>query len=136
MNVDGGSKGNPGPAGGGIVITTMTGEVGHEIAVRFPEMTNNQAEYRALLTGLRAAKARGIENLFIFSDSELVVKQIGGQYKIKNAELMPLVAEAQRLLRGFKQARIVAIPREQNSRADALANYAMAGGPLAEEGKE
>jgi ribonuclease HI len=125
LNVDGGARGNPGPAAIGVIISQPDGQVVQEIAEAIGVATNNVAEYRALLRGLEAARALGADELEIIGDSELVARQLTGAYRVKRAALKPLHAEALQGLRGLRSWRIRTVPREQNSRADALVNAAL-----------
>jgi ribonuclease HI len=125
LRIDGGARGNPGPAGAGFVLETSSGE---EICVggRFlGETTNNVAEYQALLLGLEVALARGIDRVVVYSDSELLVKQMNGVYKVKHPNMRPLFARACGLVDRFVSVRVAHVRREQNKRADELANQAM-----------
>lgn len=125
LHVDGASRGNPGEAGFGVHVTA---EDGREVAALYGYLgraTNNQAEYQALLHGLRYALARGAARVEVCSDSELLVRQIEGRYRVKNAGLQPLHREAQGLLARFESARVTHVPREENREADALANRAV-----------
>ena len=119
---DGASRGNPGPAGAGVVLLD---DKGRELCTRAEYLgrcTNNVAEYRALILGLQAAREIGCMKPAVFLDSELIVRQITGRYKVKNATLKPLFAEVRNLLQGFDSYTIAHVPRAQNSRADELAN--------------
>jgi ribonuclease HI len=123
--IDGASRGNPGEAGFGVHVTN---EAGTEVAALYGYLgraTNNVAEYEALLHALRWALARGARRLAIFSDSELVVKQMSGAYKVKHPDMQARNREAQGLLRRFDAARIAHVPRDQNREADRLANRAL-----------
>lgn len=123
---DGASKGNPGRAAVGIVVTSIEGATLFETGLVIGDTTNNIAEYRALITGLKLVLEAGSpKEVYFFSDSELMVKQINGLYKIRNEGLMPLVIEAQSLRRRLAKFQLVYIPREQNRRADELANLAL-----------
>lgn len=122
--IDGGSKGNPGPAAIGVVFTNLEGGTLHEISRRIGEATNNVAEYTALIMALKALAESGVDEAFFFSDSELLVRQVTGVYKIKSPGLLPLAVEAQALRRRLGRFQIVHVPREQNRRADQLANIA------------
>jgi ribonuclease HI len=125
LHVDGASRGNPGEAGFGIHVTD---EDGGEVASLYGYLgkaTNNVAEYQALLHGLRFALARGAARVDVSSDSELLVRQIEGRYRVKNPGLQPLHREAKALLARFERARVVHVPRESNREADALANRAV-----------
>ncbi|MGH2722394.1 MAG: ribonuclease HI family protein [Actinomycetota bacterium] len=125
LRTDGGARGNPGPAGIGVVLEAPDGEVVAEIAKGIGHATNNVAEYRALLEGLELAAGRGIRELDVFSDSLLMVEQMKGRYKVKNQGLQPLHARARRLAGSFDRVRFHAVRRELNKAADALANQAM-----------
>lgn len=124
LNVDGGARGNPGPAAIGAVISDPDGAVLEEIAERIGVATNNVAEYRALLRGVTVARALGADEVEIIGDSELVARQLTGAYRVKNAVLKPLRAEVLRALNGMRWT-IRTVPRAQNSRADALVNAAL-----------
>ncbi len=119
---DGASRGNPGPAGAGVVLFD---DKGREICTKAEYLgrcTNNVAEYQALIIGLQAAREIGCRKPAVFLDSELIVRQITGRYKVKNATLKPLFAQVQNLLQGFDDYTVAHVPRAQNSRADELAN--------------
>lgn len=118
---DGAARGNPGPAGIGVIIRNDA-EILSEISDYIGETTNNQAEYMALIRGLEEALDMGQKNAEVFSDSELLVKQINGEYKIKNKSLVPLFNEARSLISRFNQFKIYHTPREENELADKLAN--------------
>ena len=123
--MDGGARGNPGPAAVGVVISTPEGEVLDELAEAIGEATNNVAEYRALLRGLERARALGADEVEIVNDSELVAKQVTGAYKVKHPAMKPLHAEAVRALGVFGRWAIRSVPRAHNARADALVNEAL-----------
>ncbi len=126
IHIDGGARGNPGPAAAGISITTPDGsEAIHEAGYWLGELTNNEAEYQGLLHALAQAKALGFESVHIRSDSELMVKQIKGEYRVKADNLKPLFATARERLTGFSKWSIEHVRREKNKRADQLANLAM-----------
>ncbi len=118
---DGASKGNPGDAGIGVVITNESGEVLYEVGEYIGNATNNEAEYQALLRGLKEASKLG-ESIEICMDSELLTRQLTGVYKVKADNLKPLHRKAINMLRGFTNVRISHIRREFNKRADELAN--------------
>ena len=122
VNVDGGARGNPGPAAVAAVAATPEGEVRGERSAYIGEATNNVAEYRALLLGLELARELGASEVEVVNDSELVARQIGGEYKVKHAGLRPLFAEAMRTLRGFDAWAVRSVRREHNERADELVN--------------
>ena len=126
IHIDGGARGNPGPAAAGVCITTPDGrEALHEAGYWLGEMTNNEAEYQGLLHALKAAKELGFENIHVRSDSELMVKQIKGEYRVKAANLKPLFTTARERLDHFRGWSIEHVRREKNKRADQLANLAM-----------
>ncbi|MDQ6915771.1 MAG: ribonuclease HI family protein [Actinomycetota bacterium] len=125
VHVDGGARGNPGPAAAGAVVSTPAGEVLDEAAQKIGEATNNVAEYRGLLLGLERARALGATEVEVVNDSELIARQVGGDYKVKHHGLEPLHAEALRALGGFERWSIRSVPRAENARADALVNEAL-----------
>lgn len=125
MHVDGGARGNPGPAGVAAVATAADGTVLAEDSVYIGESTNNVAEYRALLLGIDLARRLGAREVRLVNDSELVARQVGGQYKVKNAGLKPLHREALAALRGFDRWSVTTVRREHNERADELVNAAL-----------
>lgn len=118
---DGAARGNPGPAGIGVVIRNDA-KVLLEVADSIGESTNNVAEYMAFIRGLEEAMDMGEKNIEVFSDSELLVKQINGEYRVKNNGLIPLFNHAQSLIKKFKHCRVYHTPREENKMADKLAN--------------
>jgi len=122
---DGAARGNPGPAGAGAVILNPDGHVVAKIGKFLGESTNNVAEYMGLILGLRRAKAMGIKELDVFSDSELVVKQLSGDYAVKAEHLRPLHEEAKGLLQAFGAVKVRHIPREENAEADLMSNRAI-----------
>ncbi|HYY20850.1 MAG TPA: ribonuclease HI family protein [Thermoleophilaceae bacterium] len=123
--VDGGARGNPGPAAAAAVVTTADGEELAERSAYLGEATNNVAEYRALLLGLELARELGAREVDVVNDSELVSRQIGGEYRVKHAGLKPLYLEAMAALRGFDRWSVRSVPREGNERADQLVNEAL-----------
>jgi tryptophan 2,3-dioxygenase len=127
VHVDGGARGNPGPAAAAAVASTPDGRVLDQVAVTLGHATNNVAEYRALLLGLERAAALGATEVEVVNDSELVAKQVTGEYKVKNRDLAPLHAQALELLRGFERWSIRSVPRAENAEADALVNRALDG---------
>ena len=127
VHVDGGARGNPGPAAIGIVVSNRDGEVLDEVAERIGVATNNVAEYQALLKGLERAAALGAREVEIVNDSELVARQLTGAYKVKHPSMKPLYEQAISALRGFDRWRIRSVPRAQNAHADALVNAALDG---------
>ncbi len=127
VHVDGGARGNPGPAAIGVVISEPGGEVLDEVAERIGVATNNVAEYRALLRGLERAAQLGAREVELINDSELVAKQLTGAYKVKHPAMKPLYEQARSAVRGFDRWQITSVPRAQNARADALVNAALDG---------
>lgn len=125
LHTDGGARGNPGPAGIGIVLEAPDGSLLAQVARSIGEATNNVAEYRAVITGLETALEHGVTDLEVQVDSELVVSQLKGEWKIKNDRLRGLAARAEILMRKFDKIELVHVPRELNSDADKLANDAM-----------
>ena len=125
LYTDGGARGNPGPAGIGARLLTAAGDVVEELADFIGKATNNVAEYQALLARLEIALDRGVERLDVFLDSELVVRQVNGQYKVKDAGLKPLHRQACLLLSRFHEVDVKHVRREQNAAADALVNQAI-----------
>lgn len=119
---DGGSRGNPGPAASGAVLLDPAGELLEEIGAYLGVATNNVAEWTALILGLEAAAKRGIRRLAVRLDSELVVKQLRGEYRVKHEGLQPLHRRATQLLRAFGEVEIRHVPRKQNVLADRLVN--------------
>jgi len=126
VNVDGGARGNPGPAAIGVVLRDG-GEVVEEVGETIGEATNNVAEYRALLRGIELAAEHGATELDLVGDSELVVRQVEGRYKVKNAGMKKLHEEVKRALRGFDSWSIRHVRRESNADADRLVNEALDG---------
>jgi ribonuclease HI len=122
---DGGSRGNPGPAASGAVLFGEDGQVLREVGTYLGVSTNNVAEWTGLLTGLEAALDLGVDDLAVRLDSELVVKQISGAYRVKNAGLIPLHAKAKVLLRKFAHVDVQHVRRKQNAAADALVNQVL-----------
>ncbi len=127
LYIDGASRGNPGPAGVGVYLRSREGTIEEELFRYIGETTNNVAEYEALLHGLRRALELTPQSVTIFSDSELLVKQISGEYRVKNPRLVRLHAQARHLLSSFSAVRLTHVDREENRRADALANRAIDG---------
>ena len=124
-NIDGGSRGNPGPAAYGVVVRDARGEVVARLKKYIGQNTNNVAEYYGLIAALDYAQSHGIRAFRIESDSELLVKQMRGQYKVKSADLRPLFERARKMAQGLESFRIDHVYREQNREADALANQAL-----------
>ena len=126
IQVDGGARGNPGPAGAGVVIRSADdGTSLFEGGFFLGRATNNVAEYRALVEGLRRARALQAGAVEVRSDSELLVRQMTGEYRVRNEKLRPLFQQAQKLCRGFGRCRFTHVRRELNAAADGLANRAM-----------
>jgi ribonuclease HI len=125
LNFDGGSRGNPGPAGIGVVVKAHDGTPLVTLGRFIGRATNNVAEYRALITAMQEALKLGATKILIRGDSELIIKQMRGEYRVKNPDLRVLYNEAQVLLAKFKHTRIEHNYREDNSLADRLANLAM-----------
>lgn len=127
INTDGGSRGNPGPAGIGLVIRRESGEVIFQHGEAIGQNTNNYAEYTALVKAMEAARDLGGKELDVLMDSELIVKQMNGQYKIKDSTLKVLAEQVLRLKNYFEKVTFKHIPREQNAEADKLVNLALDG---------
>jgi len=125
IHIDGGARGNPGIAGAGIVLRGAGDRPLVEAGYYLGHQTNNVAEYTALLKALEAAKRAGASQLVIHSDSELLVRQINGEYRVRNPALKDLFDDAFARLRGFEKWEVRHVRREQNTRADELANLAM-----------
>lgn len=125
VHVDGGARGNPGPAAAACVVSDPKGEVLEEQARLLGRATNNVAEYRALLLGLERAHALGATEVEVVNDSELVAKQVRGIYKVKHEAMRPLHREAMAALKEFERWSIRSVPRAQNAHADALVNAAL-----------
>lgn len=124
-NIDGASRGNPGPAAYGVIVRDPAGKIVFELGKRFGRDTNNVAEYYALLAALDYASSHSISSLRVRSDSELLVRQMQGRYKVKSPDLQPLHERASRLSRQLSYFAIEHVPREMNREADALANAAL-----------
>jgi ribonuclease HI len=122
---DGGSRGNPGPAAWGVVVMDADGRAREGFAGVIGRATNNVAEYTGLLEALALAVDRGASDVELLADSELVVKQVRGEYKVRHPDLIPLHAEAMRMIRGFGRFKIGHVPREKNKVADKLVNRAL-----------
>lgn len=124
VHTDGGSRGNPGPAAIGAVIE-VDGKVVHQLHQTIGVTTNNQAEYQAVHAALQWCQSQGATSVALFADSELVVKQLRGEYKMKNKDLAQWFIRIQSLVNQIGRVTFTAIPREQNSAADALVNQAL-----------
>jgi ribonuclease HI len=125
VHVDGGARGNPGPAAAAAVLSTPDGEVVDEAHEYLGVATNNVAEYRGLLLGLQRAQALGADEVEVVNDSELVAKQVNGVYKVKHPDMRPLHAAAVQALGAFDRWSIRSVPRAENAGADALVNQAL-----------
>ncbi len=125
VHVDGGSRGNPGPAAAASVAYSPDGEVLDEASELLGTVTNNVAEYRALLLGLARAGALGASEVELVNDSELIARQVQGLYKVKHPAMRPLHQQALAALRGFDAWKVRTVPRAQNAHADALVNAAL-----------
>jgi ribonuclease HI len=125
VHVDGGARGNPGPAAIAAVVSTPSGGIVEEHGERIGEATNNVAEYRALLLGLDRARARGAREVELVGDSELVARQVRGEYKVKDEALKALHAKVVKALADFDSWSIRSVPREENAEADRLVNMAL-----------
>ncbi len=128
VNVDGGARGNPGPAAIGAVVRNPEGEILEERGERIGRATNNVAEYRALLLGIELAAAHGAGELELIGDSELIVRQVEGRYKVKDATMKELHGEVKAALEPFQSWSIRHVRREHNADADRLVNAALDGG--------
>ena len=127
IHCDGGSRGNPGPAGIGVVITDQSGSLVDQIGERIGDATNNVAEYRAVIRGLQRAAELGADAVDLVGDSELVAKQITGDYRVKHSDMKPLHASVITELKNFSAWTIKTVPRAENAAADALVNSALDG---------
>ena len=125
LSTDGGARGNPGPAAYGYVLETDDGTILESRGQTIGVATNNVAEYRGLLAGLEAAIERGVEEVEVVSDSELLVKQMRGEYRVKNETLRELVDDAEALAHRLKRVTYTAVRREHNELADRLVNEAL-----------
>jgi ribonuclease HI len=127
VNVDGGARGNPGPAAIGVVVRNEDGAIVEAMGETIGKQTNNVAEYRALIRGIELAAAHGATEVELIGDSQLIVRQIEGRYKVKHAAMKDLHAEAKKLLTNFDSWSIRDVRREQNADADRLVNEALDG---------
>ena len=125
VHVDGGARGNPGPAAAACVISSPAGEELAAYALLLGKATNNVAEYRALLLGLEQARELGADEVEVVGDSELIANQVRGVYKVKHEAMRPLYQQAMAALSAFDRWTIRTVPRAQNARADALVNDAL-----------
>lgn len=122
---DGASRGNPGPAAIGAAVCDPSGREVHTVSRRIGRATNNEAEYRAAIAGLEAALALGARHVLLSMDSELIVRQLEFRYRVRNERLRPFFNRILELRRRFESFAVRHVPREQNSRADQLANLAL-----------
>ena len=122
---DGGARGNPGPAGIGAIAYDKNGEAAFTVSEYLGETTNNQAEYQAIIRAMEIAREKGARELDMFMDSELAVKQLNHEYKVKNQGLAPLFLKIHNLTVSFDRVKFTHVRREQNKEADRLANEAM-----------
>jgi ribonuclease HI len=122
---DGASRGNPGPAGAGAVLARPTGEVVERLGLFLGTQTNNHAEYMGAILGLRRAGALGAEEVELVADSQLLIRQLAGRYRVKSTALRPLYEEARALLAGFRRHSLTHLPREENRDADEMSNRAI-----------
>jgi ribonuclease HI len=125
LHVDGGARGNPGPAAIGVVLSEPDGEILTTFSAKIGETSNNVAEYRALLRGLELAAEHGAREVEVINDSELVARQVTGVYKVKHPAMRELHSEVIAALARFDSWSIVSVPRAQNAEADALVNEAL-----------
>ena len=125
VNVDGGARGNPGPAAIGVVVRDADGTVVEAVGETIGKTTNNVAEYKALIRGIELASAHGADEVELIGDSELIVRQIEGRYKVKHADMKELHAKAKKMLAGFDSWSIRHVKRAQNADADRLVNEAL-----------
>jgi ribonuclease HI len=131
VHVDGGARGNPGPAAAACVVSSSDGGVLAERSELLGTASNNVAEYRALLLGLECARELGADEVEVVGDSELIAKQVSGVYKVKHEAMRPLHRQALDSLARFQRWSIRTVPRAENARADALVNAALDGRPPA-----
>lgn len=127
LRCDGGARGNPGPGACAYVLADASGHEAEARGEYLGAVTNNVAEYRGLIAGLDAALRRGAKPLIVYMDSELVVRQMTGEYRVKNAGLKPLHSQAQERAERLRPIRFVAVRREDNARADQLVNDTLDG---------
>jgi len=130
LYTDGASRGNPGESGAGIILKDADGVILKKAGKYLGEGTNNRAEYEALILGLTLACDAGIKKLNVYLDSELVARQVKGEYRVKNSAIKPLYQKVLTLMKNFDKINIVNIPRELNWEADALANEAIERGGI------
>jgi ribonuclease HI len=122
---DGAARGNPGPAGAGAVLVDPSGQVVDRLGKFLGVQTNNFAEYMGLILGLKRARELGVQEVEVFADSELMIRQLGGRYQVKSTSLRPLYEEALRILNDFSRVKLVHVPRDMNASADEMSNRAI-----------
>jgi ribonuclease HI len=122
---DGAARGNPGHSGAGAVLVQPSGQIVDRLGKYLGVKTNNYAEYMGLLLGLRRAHELGVQEIEVYADSELMIRQLGGRYQVKSQSLKPLYDEAVRLLNDFSRVKLVHVPREMNRAADEMSNRAI-----------
>jgi len=122
---DGGSRGNPGPGAIGVVIENEKGETIYELSKYIGKCTNNEAEYSALIAGLKLAQKKGFNDLKVYIDSELITKQINGEYRVKSSNLKKFYIEAANFRKVFDKLEFIHVKRHKNKKADALVNEAL-----------
>lgn len=127
MHTDGASRGNPGPAAIGVVITAPSGRLLAEFGEALRPTTNNVAEYTAVIRGLERARALGARRVRCLMDSQLVVRQLNGSYRVKHRDMLPLYRKVLELIQQFEEVTFEHVPRDQNAEADRLANQALDG---------
>lgn len=125
IHIDGAARGNPGPAGIGVVLEDRLAGTRREVCRYLGEATNNAAEYHALLTALEIARQAGIDRVHVLSDSELIVRQVRGEYRVRHPVLQKLHQRVREALRGFREITVDHVPRAENAEADRLANRAI-----------
>ncbi len=122
---DGAARGNPGPSGAGAVLVEPSGQIVDRLGKFLGVRTNNYAEYMGLLLGLKRAQELGVREIEVFTDSELMIRQLGGRYQVRSTSLRPLYDQALKLLNGFSRVKLVHVPREMNTAADEMSNRAI-----------
>ncbi|MDQ3263273.1 MAG: ribonuclease HI family protein [Myxococcota bacterium] len=122
---DGAARGNPGPSGAGAVLVAPNGQVVERLGKYLGVQTNNFAEYTALILGLQRAYELGVDEVEVFADSELIIRQLSGRYQVKSSSLRPLYEQALKLLNEFSRVKLVHVPREMNAAADEMSNKAI-----------
>ena len=125
IHIDGAARGNPGPAACGVIVKSVQGKILEEVARPLGRATNNLAEYQALLAALECSLERGYQRVKMYSDSQLLTRQINGEYKVRNADLLPLYRRAREMIARLDSFSITHVPREKNRDADRLANQAL-----------